>query len=107
LAFAQQNEKMAESAVKALKDEEAKLRARLEKVEAGIKRWENLLGALKQSQGDAEVPPPLRTLERVDRRASPASSRPTDPPAPDNDRSFKRKAEARDRTRELSVDPGT
>ena len=50
LAFVEQNQMQAESQLKNLKDEEANLRARLRKVEAGIKRWESLLGALKQSQ---------------------------------------------------------
>ena len=56
LAFVEQNQKQAESQLKNLKDEEANLRARLRKVEAGIKRWESLLGALKQSQVLAVAP---------------------------------------------------
>jgi hypothetical protein len=52
LAFAEENQKQAEAQLRALKDEEAKLRARLRKVEAGIKRWQTLLLGLKQSQGD-------------------------------------------------------
>ncbi len=51
MAFFVQHQKMAESQLKSLKSEEAKLRDRLRKVEAGIKRWESLLGALKQSEG--------------------------------------------------------
>ena len=58
LAFVEQNQKMAESQLKNLKAEEAKLRDRLRKVEAGIKRWESLLGALKQSQGNVAVVSP-------------------------------------------------
>ena len=46
---------MAESQLKSLKAEEAKLRDRLRKVEAGIKRWESLLGALKQTQGSVVI----------------------------------------------------
>ena len=65
LAFVAQNQKQAEFQLKNLKDEEANLKARLRKVEAGIKRWESLLGALKQSQaiaphrisGSVVVPP--------------------------------------------------
>jgi hypothetical protein len=49
---------MAESQLKSLKDEEAKLRDRLRKVEGGIKRWESLLGALKQSQGSVAAASP-------------------------------------------------
>jgi hypothetical protein len=50
IAFVEQNEKHAENQLKALREEEAKLRERLTKVEGGIKRWESLLGALKQSR---------------------------------------------------------
>jgi hypothetical protein len=55
MAFVEQNQKMAESQLTNLKAEEAKLRDRLRKVEAGIKRWESLLGALKQSQGSVAI----------------------------------------------------
>ncbi len=48
--FVQQNQKLAESQLKVLKDEAEKLRARLRKVEAGIKRWEALKQALEKSQ---------------------------------------------------------
>jgi hypothetical protein len=51
ILFVETNRQLAESQLKNLKDEEAKLRTRLQKVEAGIKRWETLLGALKQSEG--------------------------------------------------------
>lgn len=68
--FVEQNEKHAEAQLKALRDEEAKLRDRLRKVEGGIKRWESLLGALKQSRaagavtvtgvlGNVSVPPEI------------------------------------------------
>jgi len=49
-AFVQENEKLAELQLKALKDEADKLRARLRKVEAGIKRWQSLKEALQRSQ---------------------------------------------------------
>ena len=52
-AFLEQNQKLAEAHLKTLKEEAEKLKARLLKVEAGIKRWDSLLGALKQSQGKA------------------------------------------------------
>ncbi len=55
MTFVEQNQKMAESQLTSLKAEEAKLRDRLRKVEAGIKRWESLLGALKQSQASSAV----------------------------------------------------
>ncbi len=48
-AFVAQNKKVAEAQLKTLKDEEAKLRSRLQRVEAGIKRWEALLSALEKS----------------------------------------------------------
>jgi hypothetical protein len=51
VAFVEQNQKMAESQLKNLIAEQTKLRERLQKVDAGIKRWETLLSALKQSQG--------------------------------------------------------
>jgi hypothetical protein len=56
-AFLEQNQKLAEAQLKALKDEAEKLRARLTKVEAGIKRWDRLLVALAQSQGTTEPQP--------------------------------------------------
>jgi hypothetical protein len=55
LAFVEQNQKQAEAQLQNLRAEEAKLQARLKKVEAGIKRWESLLGALKQSKGSVAV----------------------------------------------------
>jgi hypothetical protein len=51
VAFVEQNQKIAESQLKNLIAEQTKLRERLQKVDAGIKRWETLLSALKQSQG--------------------------------------------------------
>jgi nucleotide-binding universal stress UspA family protein len=53
--FLEQNQKLAEAQLKALKEEAEKLRARLTKVDAGIKRWDRLLVALIQSQGAAAV----------------------------------------------------
>jgi hypothetical protein len=47
--FVEQNQKVAETQLKNLRDEEAKLRARLQKVEAAIKRWEALVSALNVS----------------------------------------------------------
>ncbi|MGP0064167.1 MAG: hypothetical protein ACLQGP_11285 [Isosphaeraceae bacterium] len=59
-AFVEQNRKVAESQLKSLKEEEQKLRARLQKVEGGIKRWESLLTALEKSS--AASPPKGLTL---------------------------------------------
>lgn len=53
--FLDQNQKIAEAQVKSLKEEAEKLKARLTKVEAGIKRWERLLVALKQSREAAAL----------------------------------------------------
>ena len=47
--FVEQNQKVAETQLKNLRDEEAKLRSRLQKVEAAIKRWEALVSALNVS----------------------------------------------------------
>jgi hypothetical protein len=47
--FLEHNHKFAEAQLKALKEEAEKLKARLAKVEAGIKRWDRLVEALKKS----------------------------------------------------------
>jgi hypothetical protein len=103
LAFVEQNQKRAEVELKNLKDEEAKLRSRLQKVEAGIRRWQTLVEALKQSQTSASrvVPDAPRTrtsvgtdsepqLDRADSdRGLPKSRRPraeTPIPPTDDDR---------------------
>jgi hypothetical protein len=52
-AFVEQNRKVAETQLKNLRDEAETLRARLQKVEAGIRRWESLLTALQTN----EAPP--------------------------------------------------
>jgi hypothetical protein len=66
--FVEQNQKQAEAQLKNLKDEAEKLRARLQKVEAGIKRWETLLGALKQSQTATRIETPQSPDTAVDLR---------------------------------------
>jgi hypothetical protein len=48
--FVEQNRKQAEAQLKSLKDEAERLRSRLQKVDAGIRRWETLLEALRQSE---------------------------------------------------------
>jgi hypothetical protein len=97
LAFAHENEKMAESQVKALKDEEAKLRARLRKIEAGIQRWENLLEALKQSQGVAGVSARSRASGGEDRRPMLRDRRESEPASPPESRkSLRPKTDPRD-----------
>jgi hypothetical protein len=98
-AFVAQNRKVAESQLKNLKDEGEKLRARLQKVEGGIKRWEALLAALEKgsaasSKGlsltDPRVPETFapRTIEspplegRVDRPSKRADLSPVPEPTP-------------------------
>ena len=49
-AFVEQNRKVAQEELKKLKDEAERLRARLGKVEGGIRRWETLLTALENSE---------------------------------------------------------
>jgi hypothetical protein len=102
LAFAQENQKMAEAHVKALQDEEAKLRARLQKVEAGLKRWETLLDALKQSQGVAGVSARPRAPDGDDRRAIFRNRRGSEPPTTENPKTLRPKSDGP--TRGLSVD---
>jgi hypothetical protein len=61
-AFISQNRNVAQSHLVRLKEEERLLRSRLERVEAGIKRWEALLSALEKSGviAVAESPKPHR-----------------------------------------------
>jgi hypothetical protein len=66
LAFVEQNQKHAESQLKSLKDEEARLRSRLQKIETGIRRWQTLLDALKQSQGNITIVVPDAPRSRVE-----------------------------------------
>jgi hypothetical protein len=61
-SFVDQNQKVAETQLKNLRDEEAKLRARLQKVEAGIKRWEVLVEALKVSKNGSVASPRFRVV---------------------------------------------
>jgi hypothetical protein len=69
-AFVEQNRKLAEAQLKMLKDEAERLRTRLRKVDSGVKRWEALLVALRQSESTAASepqqtrvanPPPIET----------------------------------------------
>jgi hypothetical protein len=49
-AFVEQNRKVAQDELKKLRDEAERLRARLGKVEGGIRRWEALLAALESGE---------------------------------------------------------
>ncbi len=98
-AFVDQNRKTAEGQLKSLKGEAERLRARLQKVEAGIRRWESLVAALEKSEAAARDLPPTN-LEEVPsarpqfRPKADAStlngptirSEPADSPPPANDR---------------------
>jgi hypothetical protein len=78
-AFAEQNRKMAEAQLKALKEEEARLRARLQKVDSGIKRWQALLEALKQSESVSVVEgelTPVQDRPELEKAAGTFKSRP-------------------------------
>jgi hypothetical protein len=66
LVFVAENQKLAESQLRNLKDEESKLKSRLLKVQAGIKRWESLAQALKQSQESVAVVVPDVVRSRVE-----------------------------------------
>lgn len=63
--FVERNRKVAQDELKKLKDEAEQLRARLAKVEAGIRRWEGLVAALDQGDKAAAMlkpaPPPNAT----------------------------------------------
>ena len=49
--FVERNRRVAEAQLKSLKDEAEKLRSRLRKLEAGIRRWEALRTALQENEG--------------------------------------------------------
>jgi len=52
-AFVEQNRQVAEAQLKNLRDQAENLRSRLQKIEAGIRRWEALLAALQKSEAAA------------------------------------------------------
>jgi hypothetical protein len=58
-AFLEQNRKVAQGELRNLKDEAERLRTRLGKVEAGIRRWEALVAALDSSETPAAPGPAL------------------------------------------------
>jgi hypothetical protein len=67
-----ENRKLATSQLTNLNHEEGKLRARLQKVEAGTKGWEALLEALKHSQAATSIAEPPPAAARVEPSAAPA-----------------------------------
>jgi hypothetical protein len=70
--FLEQNQKMAEAQLKALKEEAEKLKTRLAKVEAGIKRWDRLVEALKQSGNATELGGAVEPAGKEKRAETPA-----------------------------------
>jgi hypothetical protein len=56
-SFVDRNQKEAEEHLKALTAEAQQLRARLAKLESGIKRWQSLVNALKASRAQAAAGP--------------------------------------------------
>jgi hypothetical protein len=90
-AFVERNQKEAEAHLKALTAEAAQLRARLARLESGIKRWQTLVNALRSTQGVAPTedssasalePLPKAAIgdPRADKRVKWASSTPATPP---------------------------
>ena len=69
-AFVQRNRKEADEAIKALTKEQDSLRARLQKVEAALGRWNAVAGALERSQtpqaGTPNLQPTPGTLQPAD-----------------------------------------
>jgi hypothetical protein len=108
-AFVEQNRKVAETQLKSLRDEAEKLRTRLQKVEAGIRRWETLLKALETS--DAASPPselePIPQARRgFNARVVPPPVVPRDePPSPRPEPGSDKPAPSRDIPRDLEPGP--
>jgi hypothetical protein len=105
-AFLEQNRKVAEGQLKNLKDEAEKLRSRLQKVEAGIKRWEALLAALQNSELEpSDLQPISGTRRQFSARAVPSAvSGPKDETPPREAGSTRRQAEPPPSN--LPLDPG-
>ena len=85
-AFVAQNRKVAEGQLKSLKSEAERLRARLQKVEAGIRRWESLVAVLDQSEAaakDLAGPSNLEPIPAARRQFRPKAKvgQPANPPA--------------------------
>ncbi|AMV38849.1 hypothetical protein [Planctomyces sp. SH-PL62] len=66
-SFVERNRKEAEEQLKVLREESAQLKARLGRIEAGIRRWEALADALNRSEDKAAV----RTPNEADPNARP------------------------------------
>jgi hypothetical protein len=75
-ALAERSRVEAQNELKKLKDEAERLRARLGKVEAGIRRWEALLAAIEGSET------PATQLDPVPRATQSSEARDSTPTAP-------------------------
>jgi len=85
-AFAEQNRKFAETQLKTLTDEATKLRARLRKIDAGIKRWQGLLEAMRGSEAKSSKRVPTARpngAPSTDVKAGDPFDAPPPHPAPD------------------------
>jgi hypothetical protein len=87
-AYVEKTRREATAAVKALRDEAEALRARLKKVEAGLRRWEALLSALdpeghweKAEHVTAEGSPPVQAAEPAVLEPVPSDVPPPTPPS--------------------------
>jgi hypothetical protein len=91
-AFVEQNRKVAETQLKNLRNEAEKLRSRLQKVEAGIRRWESLLTALQTNEAPPGALEPIPSARRgfsaraVPPPVAPAEEGPSSRPAPPDDK---------------------
>jgi hypothetical protein len=96
-AFVEQNRKVAETQLKNLRDEAEKLRARLQKVEAGIRRWDTLLTALQASEVAPEQLEPIPQARRgFNAAAVPRPPAGEEPASPRSDPGSDKPAPARD-----------
>ncbi len=77
-AFVERNRKEAQDELKKLKEEAERLRTRLGKVEAGIRRWEALLAALDTSEQVAppQTSRPIPSDHPTELEPAPAARRP-------------------------------
>ena len=92
-SFVEKSQKEADDAIKALSKEAETLRARLQKVEAGLARWQAVKGALESHGGgrqgwrspDDGIPEPVLMPSKPGAKPAPARNRRGVVPAPDRD----------------------
>ena len=82
-AFIERNRRQAQGELRSLKDEAERLRMRLGKVEAGIRRWEALVAALENSEkiATAKAAEPARRSANTPSQLAEASEVPAPPPS--------------------------